>query len=271
MDAHIYIPKNELREAIDYIWYHEAARVKLQAYNIPFLHQELIINLGGHFSLTRRQLRFGYPRAGGITGVHSQPTITKAQGHYAALGIMLKPFGWYRLFGISAATLSKQPLTLTAIWGDAALPLLTELENMTTRQEKIKALEAFLLRMARPQSIPEEIHTLQLAPVLHKGHIKSHISDTLISSKKFIDTSNMVLGLPPKKYTHLLLVNAAIKQIAANPELSLTTVAYDNGFYDQAHFIRIFKSFAGITPSAYRFAVRENRVPATFPNTIFLQ
>lgn len=271
MNAHIYIPQNELREAIDYIWYHEAPAVKLKAYNIPFLHQELIINFGAQLSvINQQQQRFGYPRTGGITGIMSQPAVTSVQGHYAALGVMLKPFGLYRLFGFSAAKLNGQPLTLQAIWGDAALSLLTELEATATAMEKIRVLEKFLLHMARPHHLPEEIHALQQQPLLHKGHIKSNISNTLISSKKYIQTSGTVLGMTPKKYTHLLLVNKAIAQIAAAPEMPLTTVAYDNGFYDQAHFIRVFKGFAGITPSAYRMAVREERVQVTFPNTIFM-
>ncbi len=37
-----------------------------------------------------------------------------------------------------------------------------------------------------------------------------------------------------------------------NKSNSLTTVAYKSGFYDQAHFIREFKTFTGITPGEYR-------------------
>jgi AraC-like DNA-binding protein len=272
MNGHIYIPKNELREAIDYIWYHEASAVNLKAYNIPFLHQELIINFGAQLLVTnQQQQRFGYPRAGGITGVLSQPTVTSVQGHYAALGIMLKPFGLYRLFGFSAAKLNGHPLTMPAIWGDAALLLLSELEATPDPAVKIRTLEKFLLRMAQPHEIPEEIYALQQQPSLYKGYIKSNISDKLISSKKYIQTSSTILGMAPKKYTQLVLVNAAIIQIAATPEIPLTTVAYDHGFYDQAHFIRVFKSFAGMTPSAYRMAAREGRVQVTFPNTIFIE
>ncbi|HEV8539016.1 MAG TPA: AraC family transcriptional regulator, partial [Bacteroidota bacterium] len=32
---------------------------------------------------------------------------------------------------------------------------------------------------------------------------------------------------------------------------NLTGVAYDCGYYDQSHFIREFKDFAGITPTKY--------------------
>lgn len=75
--------------------------------------------------------------------------------------------------------------------------------------------------------------------------------------------------MTPKKYVQLSLVNAAVAQIAAQPEMPLTEVAYDQGFYDQAHFIRIFKSFTGITPSKYKYAVQRGLTHATFPNVIF--
>ena len=34
-------------------------------------------------------------------------------------------------------------------------------------------------------------------------------------------------------------------------ESSLTSIAYDCGYFDQSHFIREFKSFTGIAPSEY--------------------
>jgi AraC-like DNA-binding protein len=33
---------------------------------------------------------------------------------------------------------------------------------------------------------------------------------------------------------------------------SLTSVAYEAGFYDQAHFCRVFKSYTGYTPNQYK-------------------
>jgi AraC-like DNA-binding protein len=32
---------------------------------------------------------------------------------------------------------------------------------------------------------------------------------------------------------------------------SLTSIAYGCGYFDQSHFIKEFKSFTGLTPSAY--------------------
>ena len=35
-------------------------------------------------------------------------------------------------------------------------------------------------------------------------------------------------------------------------EMSLTEIAYDCGFADQSHFIRVFKNTVGVTPFSFR-------------------
>jgi AraC-like DNA-binding protein len=36
------------------------------------------------------------------------------------------------------------------------------------------------------------------------------------------------------------------------PKRSLTDIAIEAGFYDQAHFCRVFKNFSGLTPKQYQ-------------------
>jgi len=44
----------------------------------------------------------------------------------------------------------------------------------------------------------------------------------------------------------------AVDVLGAENCKNLTSVGLELGYYDQAHFSREFKCFAGITPSAYR-------------------
>lgn len=46
--------------------------------------------------------------------------------------------------------------------------------------------------------------------------------------------------------------DSAIDFLCRETRTSLTHAGLDLGCYDQAHFSREFKSFAGITPKAYR-------------------
>jgi len=57
-------------------------------------------------------------------------------------------------------------------------------------------------------------------------------------------------GLSPKSFDKIHRFKTSLQLIGEN-KLPLTSIAYDAGYFDQSHFIRDFKSFTGLTPSAY--------------------
>lgn len=52
-------------------------------------------------------------------------------------------------------------------------------------------------------------------------------------------------------YMRKIKIENSTKQLN-NPLISFASIAADNGFADQSHYIRIFKKFMGITPMQYR-------------------
>lgn len=57
-------------------------------------------------------------------------------------------------------------------------------------------------------------------------------------------------GISMKHFARIVRMNSVLQTLEKKP-LSLTMSAYDNGFYDQAHFIHDFKSVCGVTPKKY--------------------
>jgi AraC-like DNA-binding protein len=57
-------------------------------------------------------------------------------------------------------------------------------------------------------------------------------------------------GLTPKLFSKINRFQNSLLLVAKQNE-SLTSIAYECGYFDQSHFIREFKSFTGKTPSAY--------------------
>lgn len=59
-------------------------------------------------------------------------------------------------------------------------------------------------------------------------------------------------GLSPKGLQRILRVNTAARLMRKPGEVSLTHLAQELGYFDQAHFIHDFRSVCGVTPGTYR-------------------
>jgi len=57
-------------------------------------------------------------------------------------------------------------------------------------------------------------------------------------------------GLTPKLYSKINRFQNSLR-LVAKKNTSLTTIAYECGYFDQSHFIREFKAFTGVLPSTY--------------------
>lgn len=74
------------------------------------------------------------------------------------------------------------------------------------------------------------------------------LADTLNISRRFLEKEfNKVLGITPKKYSRIV----RFKRAASKQNTSLSELAVECGYYDQAHFIKDFKEFSGVTPTDY--------------------
>jgi len=56
-----------------------------------------------------------------------------------------------------------------------------------------------------------------------------------------------------------------------DPDTDLTGLAYECGYFDQAHFIKDFKAFAGRTPSDYARQMRKLQEILRSKDVVFLQ
>jgi AraC-like DNA-binding protein len=60
-----------------------------------------------------------------------------------------------------------------------------------------------------------------------------------------------VVGLPPKYFSRVAQFNHLATLILSNDTLSLSLLAAEAGFYDQAHFTRAVREFVIMTPRAF--------------------
>lgn len=117
--------------------------------------------------------------------------------------------------------------------------------------QRIAAVEHFLVsRMTSPE--PDKLVLAALA-LIHKsrGNIRiKELTEQLHTSQSPLEKRfRKAVGASPKKFASIIRFKNAIQQYGKVS--SLTELGYEAGFYDQAHFIKEFKTFTGDTPEKF--------------------
>ncbi|TKG94322.1 AraC family transcriptional regulator [Puteibacter caeruleilacunae] len=239
-----YRPKYPLNQFIDVIWIGKAENIDLQAENHAALYTELIFNYGDEFNVQGKNIESVYNKSDHhiISGLKTEPFHTKVSGIYANVGLLLKPFCYgmlYRKFGTQAMEQISEIL-----YEHLYVPITPNFEAVEKQLFQIfdtEAIDADLLQFEKYIS----------TNILEKGSLKDFNLSISISQKSFIKKFKKQYLLTPGEYIKLKQVNNAIKLLQNNNAEKLINIGLDSGFYDQSHFIRVFKKFCGVTPKQF--------------------
>jgi AraC-like DNA-binding protein len=121
-------------------------------------------------------------------------------------------------------------------------------------EQKVKVLEAFLIdRLVSNRKNQEKIalveglcHTICCnSESFDMGRLAADFG----FSERYIQKLFLnYVGISPNSFFSVQRFNKSL-ELVRSANMSLTNIAYECGYYDQAHFIREFKSYTGITPS----------------------
>ena len=76
-------------------------------------------------------------------------------------------------------------------------------------------------------------------------------ADIGISAKHLIAQFRRHVGLTPKAYVRIARFNRLLAAIDTRAPIQWDRLAHANDYYDQSHFNRDFRAFAGVSPSRY--------------------
>ena len=114
-------------------------------------------------------------------------------------------------------------------------------------------------RTERYFSSEREIAGLEVVRKYLEDHFAEKISlndlENLSGLSKYniINGFNEIFKVSPHPFQTMLRINRAKKELKnGSPPMK---VALDTGFYDQSHFIRVFKEHVGLTPNQYRISL----------------
>jgi AraC-like DNA-binding protein len=186
-------------------------------------------------------------------GLHDAPAITEHDGHGYGIQSYMTPLGARRFFGMPMGEIAGQVVELEdLIGGPAARELAERLAAAPGWPQRLDLFErAIARRVLAAPPVPTELEWAWQRLLETDGAVPiTDLAAELGRSRRHLAARfREEIGMTPKGLARLLRFERAVQRLRAGDELG--DLALNAGYYDQAHFNRDFRAFAGTTPTEY--------------------
>lgn len=215
----------------------------------------LIVNLGAPFLIRAGSDVEAVEYADGCAV--ATPTRAWDFGYPAptrSVGVHFKPWGLAPFLPMPAAELCDRPATVGRIWGRHAVAgLRHRLSGAEGPHDMLRLLEEELVRRLRAiDGLDLVRHTSSaiaatggMLPISDIG-VAARASSTYLA-KRF----KAVVGVTPKRLARSYRFSSTVLALDVAAPIDWGEVAAGAGYFDQAHFVREFREFTGLTPTRY--------------------
>lgn len=222
----------------------------------PSGDMEMIFNLGEGTWESLVGNKFNKTPQIELWGQITKPLAIRSKGRHTMFGIKFFTHSASYFFNDVIGIFNDQISDLSDIMGSPVKSLHMQLLETKDQQRWIDIIENFLLKRLianekksyRIDKVANILTSIRKNPAENNlGHIATRHGITSRYQHKLIYQHT---GLSPTSFTKINRFQFSLKLIAKNDQ-PFTSIAYNCGYFDQSHFIRDFKSFTGVTPSAY--------------------
>jgi AraC-like DNA-binding protein len=191
-----------------------------------------------------------------VVGNHTKPAVTMAAGDQHGVEVNLTPAGATALFRVPLDELTDRVVPLESVLGRAWQEIVERLAAATSWSSRFELLDGVLARQLDRVRLDPEVDRLWRQLVRRHGsaRIESLVDDTGRSRRQLTRRFRQQVGLTPKACARVVRFEHALDLLRSRTganATSLADTAVSAGYYDQAHFNREFRQFAGCTPTEF--------------------
>jgi AraC-like DNA-binding protein len=189
-----------------------------------------------------------------VIGQLTEPLRIEPTGTTGIFAVRFHPNGFLPFTTMPIKELENTAGSLEKLFGKEGLEIEKKILNAGTTPERIKLVETFLSsRLTQPGNV-DRIVKLTVETILTANgqlSINELSLQTNINRRQLERRFSSAIGLSPKQLSKTIRLQATLKMLLTKKFTSLTALAYENEYYDQAHFIKDFKEFTGRTPKEF--------------------
>jgi len=190
-----------------------------------------------------------------LSGLTDTFSDVSTNGEAGVVFISFYPLGACHFFLFPLSEVENQSVDLSDVIGKEIPQIEEMLFQKKTLAGKVSVIENFLLKHFSPIPSYDNLLLEKGLEIIKncKGQTTAKsLSDNLsVTSKSLERKFSQYLGKTTKQVIKLVRFQEILMDISMNKNMPLTEYAYRNGYFDQSHFIRDFKSYSGYTPKEF--------------------
>jgi AraC-like DNA-binding protein len=251
------VPPPPLDAFISSIWYCESeVRPFALERVLPIGAAQLIVNL------KEDRTRMYHPESGAMTsgcgtvlsGVSTRYSVIDTAEQECVAGVCFRPGGTAAFFPLPAYLIRDAGVPLELLWDRGRTARLREqVLAAASPAGKLDALERAMAGALR-SCVCDPAVGFALGAFARRPEAAgiTAVAERIgLSPKRLVERFKTAVGVAPKRYCRILRFQRALECAERGRSVDWTRIAMDCGYFDQAHFIHDFRSFAGITPTGY--------------------
>lgn len=185
-----------------------------------------------------------------FTGIHKQAITYRNNPYSTIISIRFTAGGFYSLTGIPLTVIDHVGIEAEAVLGYSFKYFYQQLINAASVPERFALIEKYFMKYLSAGTINNSLVTFFQCNI--NKPIDWLVRKSGYSQKHLIHLLKMQTGFSPKYLKRIDRFHQVINDIQQHKtQIDWFMIMYNHGFFDQAHLIKDFIHFSGISPTEY--------------------
>ena len=189
-----------------------------------------------------------------VIGQLTRPLEIEPTGETGIFSVRFHPNGFWPFATIPIKELENTAVSLERLFGKDGRKIEHKILTASSALERIKLIETFLFSRLTASETVDRIVKATVETILTANgqlSVDELSKQTNVNRRQLERKFSSAIGLSPKQLSKTIRLQATLKMLLNKRFTSLTALAYECDFYDQAHFIKDFKELTGLTPKEF--------------------
>lgn len=189
-----------------------------------------------------------------LIGQLTKPYVIEPIGVTGSFVVQFKPNGFLPFTSIPIKKMENTAVPLDILFAEEGIKLSNQILNANSTSERIQIIEAFLFKQLADRKNIDNIVKSTIETIFKTNgqfSINEFSKNYNINRRQLARKFASTIGLSPKQLAKTIRIQTTLKVLLNEETTSLTDLAYENEYFDQAHFIKEFKEFTGLTPKKF--------------------